>query len=1264
MRLRRLHGLSLLALVITLAISVAAQSTGGRILGTVTDPSGAVVPGATVTLVNEDTGASRTTHSDDKGNYQFLPVPAGNYRLEFDQAGFKKNVRRGVTIQVNQVVTLSTSMALGSTKETVDVTTDAPLVDTVSTQLGAVVNEKSMVQLPLNQRDAYQFLQLQPGVQSQVGGNSDTLYGSTNSGAVSVNGGRGRSNNFSVNGGDANDQFVNLPTVQPSPDSIQEFRVITNTFDAEYGRNSGAVVNVVTKSGTNSLHGDAYEFLRNQVLNAKGYFDTVKPAFIQNQFGGTLGGPVRKDRTFFFGSYEGRRIVQGKSGDTVTVPAAAERSGDFSLDPSGAPMPAFSGTLSDQAVADSLNVRAGCAAAIAAAGGTAPAPGTAWSSIFPGNKVPTACFDQAAYNLMQQYVPLPNRGNLYQAVPTGRVRGDQWTLRLDHKISDHQQLTGYYYFNDDSTLQPFAFFQAAGANVPGFGSYIDERFQQYNVAHTWTITNTMVNEFHFAYMREAQGTFQHPQQTADIHSLCGSDVPTSLCFNDPTNPRLGIQPGLGPNREGVPFITVSGGFVIGNNFEGELPQIGNSFQWSDNLSKIVGNHTMKFGADIRRMRFDQTLYYNINGNYSFVGGGPNDPGLFDSQGNQNLFPNYLLGLPDSYSQGSAQHENVRSGAIYLFAQDSWKIKPSLTLNYGLRWELDTPLTDIGQHVQTFRPGQATQIYPCQLSSDNPLVQTYGSTDCSPTGPANAVFPLGLVVPGDKGVPPGMTQTYYRAFAPRIGLAYSPSFDHGILGKLFGSNGKTSIRMGYGIFYNPIEQLVLEQFSAEPPFGGSNYLSNTFFNTPFLAQNGTVAPNPFNGILNPPRGQPVDWSTFRPLLLFGEFQPNLRTQYSDQYNLTIQRELANDLVFQIGYVGSQGHRLLASHDLNYGNAQTCLDLAAVSSYYTNNPAADPTGTLASTFTCGPFSADNSWTIPAGSIPAGFSIHLPYGPTPVAQGGPNSPALTLVGLRKYSSPFCNPLTGGGCPADGVPVFSSIFAQDTIANSAYNSLQTSLEKRFAHGLQLQAAYTFAKSLDWASSFEDSLNPLCFVCSRALSQFQSTHRFVISYYWELPVPKFGGAKGKLLNGWAMSGITQFQSGFPIRMLSSADLELMNSFFFYAPGEPNLAAPLKTLDPRKNPGNLYFDQSSFVPQALGTIGNTPRTICCGPGTNNWDVSFQKRTNITERLYTEFRAEFFNVWNHTQFYNPDGNISDGTDFGRVKRARDPRLVQFALKLYF
>jgi len=1238
-------------------ISTSAQSTGGRIRGTVTDPSGGAVTGAKLQLTNEANGTQRDAESGANGEYIFLEVPVGTYQIEVSQKGFKKYLRKGLVVNLNEVVGLDTPLQLGGSTETVEVTGAPPLVDTTSTQLGAVVNERAISQLPLAQRDAYQLLQLQPGVQSQVG--LDTVYGSDRAGVVSVNGGRGRDNNFTVNGGDGNDQFAGLPAIQPSPDAIAEFRVLTNTFDAEYGRNSGAVVNVVTKSGTNDFHGSTYEFFRNDALNAKGFFDTTKLAYLQNQFGATLGGPIRKDKTFFFVTYEGDRIRRGSSGDTVTVPTTAERVGDFSAGP------VFAGTLANASI---LNNRPGCLTALGR-GSNQIADGTPYANIFTNNQIPTTCMDQTALDLMNQFVPQANIGDsLFQGVPLGHERSNQFTIKIDHELTKNQHLTGYYYLTDHYLAKPFARFQAGGANLPGFGDLTDERIQQINISHTWTIGATAVNEARFTMFREGQGTFLHPQHTALVQDSCKT-VPTTNCFADPTNPGIGIHPGLGASREGVPFINISGGFNIGNNFEGELPQIGDTFQWSDNFSKTIGKHDLKFGGDVRYQKFDQTLYFDVSGQYFYFGGGPNDPclGTIDPTSgvcsSVNLFPNYLLGLPDEYGQGSAQQERVRTKSLYLFAQDSYKIRSNVTLNYGLRWELNTPQADAGQKVQTFRPGQATTIYPCQLSAASQATLGFPDGNCNPGGSAQAVFPLGLVVPGDKGIPKGLSNTYYKSFAPRIGVAWSPDAKDGFLGKLFGGAGKTSIRTGFGIFYNPVEQLVLEQFSAEPPFGGSTFVFNTQFNTPFLGQDGsTTFPNPFNGILNPPRGQPVDWSVFRPILLFGQAAKNPRTQYAEQYNLTIQREVAKDLVLQLAYVGRQGHRLLASQDLNPGNPQTCVDLINIIGQ------------------CGPFLADSPYSF---TLPAGTTFHLPYA-SPATPGGPNIPCpivkapaactitgapggtpITLVGTRPYSSPFCDPLSGNGCPSDGVPVISDIFTQNTISNSAYNGFQASLEKRFSHGLQFEAAYTYGKSIDNASTFESLVDPVNPKRNRALSLFDARHRFVFSYYWELPVPKYEGFKSKALNGWAMSGITTFQAGFPIRITEQDDIELQSSFDFETPGQPNIAAPFQKLDPR-GPGNLGFNPGAFTENTVlpGTIGNAPRTVCCGPGINNWEIAFLKITPLSERFKLEFRGELFNAFNHAQFFQPDGNFTDGSDFGRVKRARDPRLIQFALKLSF
>jgi hypothetical protein len=1325
MRARCIMLCPVVAVCLFLPVMLAGQGATGRILGRVSDPSGAVLNGVKISLTNQATGVSRETATNDTGDYTFVNVVPGTYQASFELKGFKKNLQKDITLDVNQVLTLNSILQIGGTQEVVDVTSEAPQVDTTSTQLGAVINDRSVNELPLNTRDTYQFLQLQPGVQAQLGSSGSLFFGSNDVGSVSVNGGRARANNFSVNGGDANDQFVNLPTVQPTPDAVEEFRVITNTFDAEYGRNSGSVVNVVTKSGTNQFHGDVYEYFRNTVLDAKGYGDPYTPQLNQNQFGATFGGPIKKDRTFFFLSTEIRRIRAGQTGQLVTVPtgtpatgtaaATGEFAGDFS-GTGGFNQVLNSNTVSGVAapygvqnifVAQVLDGRPGCDAALGLPQNgiqnlvpdmvsgtptidwtTVPGVSTAGAqSVFPNGMIPGPCQDPVAANLLSEFVPATNTGvSQYEAVPTGTDNAIQFTARVDHHINDKQNLSIYYYINDGTQLQPYNTFEESGANLPGFGNYNDLRYQQWNITHTWTINNSLVNEAHFTYMREGELGFLKSQSSGAVTSSCTSAIAPQNCFGGTSYSatvnslvsssgiapgKAGITPGLPTTLTGVPYVTIGGGAEFGNNWEGFLPQVGNSFQWTDGLSWVKGNHTFKFGADVRRARFDQYYYFDVNGYFSFSNTGPNSilPGDSDN------YAEYLLGLPDLYIQGSGQREDIRSTSVFPFVQDSWKVRPNLTLNYGLRWEFNPPPVDISGHVETFRPGQNSSVYPCGITSSATYWEGYGITNptCANTGSE----PTGLVVPGDPGVPAGMTTTYYKAFAPRIGIAYSPNPTGGLLEKLFGTNGKTSIRAGFGLFYNPIEELVLAQFGAEPPFGGSSSLSDEFFDTPFVAQGGYINPNPFNGIITPTKGQPTDLSFFRPILLYGEFQPHLRTQYTSQYNLTIQRELSNSLMLQIGYVGSQGHRLLASHDINYSTPQTCLDIMSVSaenpSYVTSfNQNAD----------CAPTFEDTQYIIsPNATAPQG-GFHVPYGPngptvipagTSIGSVAPNG--LNLVGLRPYSSPNCNPYSGVGCPVDGIPVFTDVFAEDTIANSAYNALEMMLQKRFSRGLQFQAAYTFSKSIDDGSTFEETLDPFNYRASRALSIFNAKQRFVISYDWELPIRKYSGVKHVLMNDWEVSGITQFQSGFPIRLDTADDNELINSFFFLGTEAPSLVAPFQKLNPKQtlndpalgiNSPGYWFNPGDFQDPPLGQFNNgTQRTICCGPGQADWDFSVHKKIALSETKYFQFRAEIFNLFNRTNFSNPDGHFSDGpTEFGKITEAGDPRLFQFALKFFF
>jgi outer membrane receptor protein involved in Fe transport len=1300
-----------------LLASAASAQTTGTIRGSVRDPSGAVVPGAAVVATLTGTDTTRGVVTDKDGEFEIPELAVGTYSVSVDSQGFKHYVAKDVAVTIGHVAVVAIALQVGGKTDTVTVEANAAQVETTSTQIGAVMTDTAVRELPLSSRNTYQLLQLQPGVQSQVG--ADLFFGSDNPGAVSVNGGRGRSNNYMVNGGDGNDIFVNAPAIQPSPDAIEEFRVITNTFDAEYGRNSGSVVNVVTKSGTNAVHGDFYEFIRNQALNDRGYFDPFLLDYKQNQFGGTLGGPIKKDKTFIFGSYEGNRLVQGLSTGSVFVPTGPEAAGDFSA---GQP---FTGTLTDANFAQILQGRTGCATALTPGGRTALAAAVGgiaqpYSTVFANNMIPKPCFDPTALAVYQQYVAgfgtgAPGTGQLALG-PDRRERGDQFTIRFDHKINSAQQFSAYYYFNDDRRTDPFSTFQLEqpGGLLPGFPALFATRVQQWNLSHTWTIGSGSVNEFRFNYFREGQKSLDHPLNTLDsVQDSCVL-IPASNCFTDPMNPSAGITTNL-PGHVGLPYIEVLGGFTIGNNFEGELPQVGNTFQWTDNFTKIMGKHTVKFGGDVRRQRFDQFLFFDTSGQYTFLTtpGSPssNDVGFANANGLPNSYPDFFLGAPSSYTQGSAQGENIRNTALYLFAQDSYKLKPNLTLNYGLRWELNTPYFDVGNRLQTFRPGQATTQYPCFISGANANALGFAQGgDCGEASANNAVFPLGLVFPGDAGVPRGLTSTYYKAFAPRIGLAWSPGYTEGWLGKLFGGPGKSSIRAGYGIFYNPIEQLVLEQFSAEPPFGGSTFLSNTLFNLPFEFQSGGNAPNPFSGVINQTPQTPcavdggpgagtgpngcVDWSTFRPLLLFGEFAPHLKSQYSEQYNLTIERQVSKDMVFRLAYVGTQAHHLLASHDLNAGNIQTCLGIAAIAA---NDPTGNsvlsaPGGTPGAT--CGPLGSDSEYFIPAGAvIPQGASnlppepfkvpsincsgLVLPYNGAPggnpscVPAGPVGGNGIILVGTRPFASPNCQPLSGSamtGCPLDGVDLFSNIFAEDTIANSNYNALQISLDKSYSHGLLFQASYTFSKGIDQGASFENELNPVNFNATRGLSLLDAKHRFVFSPVWELPVPQYSGFKGKALDGWGVSAIVLYQTGFPIRTQTQDDLELESSFFFEDANTPQATGPVSThRTVVAVPGSLnqvFAISGTINDPNPGTFGNLPHALCCGPALSNTDLVISKKTPINERWNTEFRAEFYNAWNHTQFNNPDGNFSDST-FGQILRTReDPRVLQFALKFLF
>ena len=758
-----------LAILYLLVFCVAAHAQTGEIRGSVSDVTGAVIPDAIVVASFPATNGHRSTVTNENGEFTFSDLPVGAYTLTVNAAGFARSDATNVDVQIGHAARLDVSLKLSTQSESVVVRADSALVETQSTQLGGVMTQTAIRELPLSTRDTYQLLQLQPGVQSQLG--ADLFYGSDNPGVVSVNGGRGRSNNYLVNGADGNDLFANGPAVEPSPDTVQEFRVFTSAFDAEFGRNSGSIVNVVTKAGTNELHGDSYEFFRTRAFDARGYFDPVVPDDHQNQFGVTLGGPLRKDRTFLFGSYEGDRLRQGISSGSVVLPTQAEAAGDFS-EVGSAP---FTGTLLNPAFAHVLATRQtnsgaqSCQDAVQGEGGPAfdplPTIGIPYWQLFPGNRIPTACFDPTALALYGLYAAPFGTGAISSA-PLRHDRHDQFTQKFDHRLSASQQLSVYYFFDDDNRADPFANFEASGANVPGFGSIFRTRVQQWSVNHMLTAGVAGLNEFRFNFFRESQGDFGHPQSLLpSVHDSCGAPL-VSTCFTDPSDPSAGITSSV-QGREGVPFVSVSGGFSIGNNSIGEIPQAGNTFQLADSYTRTAGSHTWKTGIDFRHQQFNQFSYYNLNGAFSIFSNenlcsavNPNPPAPVVSPtavnctiptsndvGFSSAYPNYFLGLSSTFTEGAAQGQNDRSNELFLFAQDSWTARPSLTINAGIRWELNTPFYDTGNRLQTFRAGQATTQYQCWMSEGARRARL-APGNCGPGSAGDQfIFPLGLGVSG-------------------------------------------------------------------------------------------------------------------------------------------------------------------------------------------------------------------------------------------------------------------------------------------------------------------------------------------------------------------------------------------------------------------------------------------------------------------------------------------------------------------------------------
>lgn len=1152
-------------------------ATGGSILGLVQDASGGVMPDVTVVARNSATGVELKTVTNAAGFYAFPTLPSGRYELRVERAGFKPYLQTGLDVTANAALRIDIRLMVGAHTETMIVTESVTQVETANTHIGDLISGTKMTGIPVNGRSYTDLLALQPGVTPVSTKQPNAVVmsgcatappsGDLNPGDMSVSGQRETANGFVVNGSSVQEDFNMFAAVIPNLDSIQEFRVLTSNFDAEYGNFSGGQVVVTTKSGTNQLHGSAFEFLRNTNLSARNFFAPSRAKYDRNQFGGTLGGPLRKDKGFFFVDYQGTRMTRGVDTGLISVPSAMNRAGNFSDIAS-----ALTGTVHGQNWADRLTQKLGYTVT---PGEPYYAPGCTSTAqcVLPGATIPQRAWSTPAKNLLP-YIPTPNQGTrMFTTSAYDQVlRDDKGAARAD--LNTRWGALSAYYFSDDYTFDnPYPTGQA-GANVPGFNALSLGRAQMATLALTTTLGPSAINELRLSYMRTANNVGQ------PVGGV-GPSLVSQGFVDEQGNP--GIVP-LAPKIEGIENIAFND-FTIGVNITGVV-QANNTYQWSDNFSKVAGRHLLKFGANAHFNQINIAPNATYNGTFMFQG---------TETGSD--FADYLLGIASVYAQGDSKHFYPRNRYIGIYAQDRWQIRSDLTLNYGLRWDVLPPWSEKYNQLQTAVLGQQSVVYP-------------GA-------------PKGLVFPGDPGIPSTLAPTRYTNFAPRIGLAWTPSFDAGLLGKLFGTQQKTSFRAGYGMYYTAIEGLSAGIMSANPPYGMDfDSFGPPRFETPFvIAATGENIGQRFPSPIATPGASAtnpntsVDWSTYLPIAHMPGYHNQNVTPYTESYMFSIQRELGRNTTLSASYVGAQAHHLLVLVSANPGNPALCSSLSR------------PEDVMPGTTTCGPFGENNTYHARDGRV--------------------------IKGTR---GPFSSD-------------FAGFTYQKTIGNSSYNSFEASL-RHSSPRLEFLLGYTFGKSLDQSSSLSEAVNALNTRLSRALSGFDLRHNFVASYNWRMPLEGLFHRHNQLTSGWALSGITRFSSGLPVTLYNNNDTSLLGTIPNginsdgvdtpnYTPGQLGV-----NTDPRN--GKSAFNTSLFGMPAIGTLGTAARRFFYGPGMANFDVALLKSVRLSDARNVDLRFEAFNVFNHAQFFGAaavNGNVGSPS-FGQIVSAAPPRVVQIALKFSF
>ncbi len=1149
--------LVLVALAMSICLIAFGQSAATLKIS-VFDSSGGAVPRATVTIVDAARGVERTTITDAAGQATVSFLEPGGYTLTVKADGFAVHRETGITLEVGQVAASEVSLKPGSVNESVNVTSNVAQLETTTAAVSSMIDRRTVDQLPLNGRNPYQLAQLNASVTTTVGsrGANPSLAAAV---AFSVAGSRALTNQVLVDGVDINGRADNWPAFKPSPDAVQEFRILTNGYSAEYGRTGGGTLTFTTRAGTNSYHGTAFEFFRNDALDAASFFSnlqgTGKQKLRYNQYGGNVGGPIRRNRIFFFGNFETldtntTNLLQS------TVPTAKQKTGDFSE------------------LTSIIYV-----------------PGAGTRLPFANNRIPIAQQDKVAQKLLAYY-PDPNRpgflNNYAVNSPTTGVER-QFLGRIDYILSAKQQMYFRMSRNWDDIVTAGTYpGNLATTSTNGFQT---NRPLSIVADYLYTINPTTVAHATIGGSRSELNRTQQSQ---------GFD-PTTLGFPS----YLATASGEG---NVFPSIAATGYSPLGPllNF-GITQTYQNNYSAGGDIATVKGAHSIKYGGSYRIYQVNNFRADDPAGNFtatrSFTARTATDTASGDA------IASLLLGIPAAGRLGITPKLAASNGNFGVYIQDDWTINKRLTINLGLRYESDLPTHERFNRLTNLALNDAFPASPAVILAP----QTIG----------------GVSVPGRTGQLTGVVKFVGRAgtdsnylsdpdlnnFAPRIGVAF----------KL---NDKTVIRSGAGLFYSPMV--------------GGGISANTLAMvtesqaTTYLASldNG-VTPNPGASLSNPfPNGiVPVAGTTLGALTQYGTASlptrlRSLRNPKSAQWNLSIQRQLPGKVIAEVSYVGSAGIGLLGgTTDLN----QISDSVRALGATVLNTRVANP------------------------------FLTLPANLQPPVTSALSTATLTIAQLLRPHPQF--------------GAIQNFFEND--AHSSYHSANIKIERRFSNDLNFQASYTFSKLIDDISAIQASANVQIpnyqdmnnRWLDKALSTFDSRHRFVTSVLWALPFGKGQrfAHNSKWLDyvagGWNFNTIATFQGGFPLAISTTATV---TAGLAYRDLRPNIVGDPQGLGTTKQQEiSAWFNKAAFAAPGLFQIGNAGRTIpgLRGPDFVNVDLALHKNFQINERIRTQLRLETFNTLNHANFLNP-GTVLGNAAFGVISGTGDPRNVQLAFKLYF